>query len=33
MNDVDEEEAIVDIRAIGIKEGNQVRIAGEIIEI
>ena len=31
--DVDEEELIVDIRAIGIKEGNQVRIAGKIIEI
>jgi mRNA-degrading endonuclease RelE of RelBE toxin-antitoxin system len=31
--DVDEEESIVDIRAIGIKEGNQVRIGGEIVEL
>ncbi|NJL57697.1 addiction module toxin RelE [bacterium] len=31
--DVDEEEEIVDIRAIGVKEGNQVRIGGEIIEL
>ena len=31
--DVDEEESIVDIRAVGIKEGNQVRIGGEIIEL
>ncbi|HAX75627.1 MAG TPA: plasmid stabilization protein ParE [Cyanobacteria bacterium UBA11372] len=31
--DVDEDESIVDIRAIGIKEGNQVRIGGEIIEL
>lgn len=31
--DVDEEESIVDIRAVGIKEGNQVRIAGEIVEL
>jgi mRNA-degrading endonuclease RelE of RelBE toxin-antitoxin system len=31
--DVDEAEAIVDIRAIGIKAGNQVRIGGEIIEL
>lgn len=31
--DVDEEEFIVDIRAIGIKEGNQVRIGGEIVEL
>lgn len=31
--DTDEEESIVDIRAIGIKEGNQIRIAGEIIEL
>ena len=31
--DVDEEESIVDIRAVGIKEGNQVRIGGEIVEL
>lgn len=31
--DVDEEEFIVDIRAVGIKEGNQVRIGGEIVEL
>lgn len=31
--DVDQEEATVDIRAIGFKEGNQVRIGGEIIEL
>ena len=31
--DVDEEESIVDIRAIGMKEGNQVRIGGEIVEL
>ncbi len=31
--DVDEEESIVDIRAIGIKEGNQIRIGGEIVEL
>ncbi len=31
--DIDEEESIVDIRAIGIKEGNQVRIGGEIFEL
>ncbi|HEY9610906.1 type II toxin-antitoxin system RelE/ParE family toxin [Allocoleopsis sp.] len=31
--DVDEEESIVDIRAVGIKEGNQIRIAGEIVEL
>jgi mRNA-degrading endonuclease RelE of RelBE toxin-antitoxin system len=31
--DIDEEESIVDIRAIGIKEGNQVRIRGEIVEL
>lgn len=31
--DVDEEESIVDIRAIGIKQGNQVRIGGEIVEL
>lgn len=31
--DVDEEESIVDIRAIGIKERNQVRISGEIVEL
>jgi mRNA-degrading endonuclease RelE of RelBE toxin-antitoxin system len=31
--DVDEEEKIVDIRAIGIKEGERVRIGGEIVEL
>jgi len=31
--DVDEEESIVYIRAVGIKEGNQVRIGGEIVEL
>ena len=31
--DVDEGESIVDIRAIGIKEGNQIRIGGEIVEL
>ncbi|WP_316430123.1 addiction module toxin RelE [Leptolyngbya sp. NK1-12] len=31
--DVDEQESVVDIRAIGIKEGNQVRIGGEIVEL
>jgi mRNA-degrading endonuclease RelE of RelBE toxin-antitoxin system len=31
--DVDEEESIVDIRAIGIKQGNQVRIGGEIVDL
>ncbi|MBH8573416.1 type II toxin-antitoxin system RelE/ParE family toxin [Nostocaceae cyanobacterium CENA369] len=31
--DVDEEESIVDIRAVGIKEGNQIRIGGEIVEL
>ena len=28
-----EEESIVDIRAIGIKEGNRVRIGGEIVDL
>jgi mRNA-degrading endonuclease RelE of RelBE toxin-antitoxin system len=31
--DVDEANAIVDIRAIGLKQGSQVRIGGEIIEL
>lgn len=31
--DVDKEESIVDIRAVGIKESNQVRIGGEIVEL
>ena len=31
--DVDEGESIVDIRAVGIKEGNQIRIGGEIVEL
>jgi mRNA-degrading endonuclease RelE of RelBE toxin-antitoxin system len=31
--DVDEEEAIVDIRAVGVKEGNKVRIGGERVEL
>lgn len=31
--DVDEEEAIVDVRAVGVKEGNKVRIGGEIVEL
>jgi mRNA-degrading endonuclease RelE of RelBE toxin-antitoxin system len=31
--DIDEEESIVDIRAIGIKEGNEVRIGEEIVEL
>lgn len=31
--DVDQEESIVDIRAIGTKEGNHVRIGGEIVEL
>jgi len=31
--DVDEEESIVDIRAIGTKEGNKVRIGGEVVEL
>jgi hypothetical protein len=33
MYDVDEEEAIVDIRAVGIKEGNKVRIGGDVVEL
>ncbi len=31
--DVDEEESIVDIRAIGIKEGTRVCIGGEIVDL
>lgn len=31
--DVDEEEEIVDIRAIAVKEGSQVRIGREIVEL
>jgi hypothetical protein len=31
--DVDEAEEVVDIRAIGVKEGNHVRIGGEIIDL
>ncbi|NJO50562.1 MAG: hypothetical protein HC840_15215 [Leptolyngbyaceae cyanobacterium RM2_2_4] len=31
--DVDEGKSVVNIRAIGIKEGNQVRIGGEIIDL
>lgn len=31
--DIDEEDLVVDIRAVGIKEGNQVLIAGEVIDL
>ncbi len=31
--DIDEEESIVDIRAIGIKKGNQICINQEIIDL
>ncbi|MBD2773561.1 type II toxin-antitoxin system RelE/ParE family toxin [Iningainema sp. BLCCT55] len=31
--DIDEEELVVDIRAVGVKEGNQVLIGGEIVEL
>lgn len=31
--DVREPDAIVDVRAVGIKERNQVRIGGDIIEL
>jgi mRNA-degrading endonuclease RelE of RelBE toxin-antitoxin system len=31
--DVDTDESIVDIRAVGVKEGNRVFIAGEEIEL
>lgn len=31
--DVDEEESVIDIRAIGIKQGNQVRIGGEVVDL
>lgn len=31
--DIDTEESIVDIRAVGIKEGNRVIIAGEDVEL
>ena len=31
--DVEDEESIVDIRAIGVKEGNLIRIGTEIIEL
>jgi hypothetical protein len=31
--DIDEDESIVDIRAVGIKQGNQVLIAGEIVDL
>ncbi len=31
--DIDEDESIVDIRAVGIKQGNQVLIGGEIVDL
>ncbi len=31
--DINEGEAIVDIRAVRVKEGNKVRIGGEIVEL
>lgn len=31
--DIEEDEDVVDIRAIGIKEGNQVFIEGKVVEL